>query len=163
MAGGPMMGAPPAAAKKNNTMLIVIIVIVVVVGLVVAGTLLAMNAFNHAVNQTSDISMTVTSHRTPASSEYSTPPTTGNTYVQVTVSMTNNGDVITTVSGIWFQIQASGTKYSWTPFVTSDTTSATIPVGGTASFTVSFLIPSTATPTKIFYTPIFGHETSAAI
>ena len=158
-----MMGAPPVPAKKNNTILIVVVVIVVVLALVIAGTLLALKAFNNTVHQNTDISMTVTSHRTPTSSEYSIAPTSGNTYVQVTVSMTNNGATMTTISGIWFEIQASGTKYSWTPFVTSDTSSATIPVGGTASFTVSFEIPSTATPTKIIYTPILGTSVSANI
>jgi hypothetical protein len=76
MAGGPMMGAPPTP-KKNNTMLIVVIVIVVVVGLVIAGTLLALNAFNHAVNQTSDISMSVIGTATPTSNDYSIAPSTG--------------------------------------------------------------------------------------
>ena len=158
-----MMGAPPVSAKKNNTMLIVVVVIVVVVGLVIAGTLLALNAFNNTVNSTTDISMTVTGTRTPASTEYSIAPATGKTYLQVTVSMTNNGDIPTAVSGIWFELQASGTRYPYTPMVTSDTTSATLMVGGTTTFKVSFEIPTTASPQKIIYTPIFGHEVSANI
>ena len=161
MAGGPMMGAPPA--KKNNTLLIVVIVIVVVVGLVIAGTLLALNAFNNTVNSTSDISMTVTGTHTPTSSEYSIAPTTGMTYVQVTVSMTNNGDIPTSVSGIWFELQASGTRYPYTLYVNSDTTSATILVGGTTTFKVSFEIPSTASPQKIFFSPIFCDQVTANI
>jgi len=47
--------------------------------------------------------------------------------------------------------------------VTSDTTSAALPVGGTTTFSVSFEIPSTASPQKIIYTPILGHEVSANI
>jgi len=155
------MGAPPVPAKKNNTILIVVVVIVVVLALVIAGTLMVLNTFNHAV--TSDISMTVTDTRTPASTEYTIAPTAGNTYVQVTVSMTNNGDMITAVSGIFFELQASGTKYSYTPQVTSDTYSATIPAGGTATFSVSFEIPLTASPQKILFTPILGHQVSANI
>ena len=157
------MGAPPVPAKKNNTMLIVVIVIVVVVALVIAGTLLALNAFNHAVNQTSDISMTVIGTRTPTASEYTVAPTAGNTYVQVTVSMTNNGDILTAVSGIFFELQASGTKYSYTTLVTSDTYSASIAVGGTTTFKVSFEIPTSASSQKIIFSPIFGHEVSANI
>ena len=157
------MGAPPVPKKKNNTMLIVIIVIVVVVGLVIAGTLLALSAFNNTVNSTSDISMSVIGTATPTSSEYSIAPSTGMTYIQVTVSMTNNGDIPTAVSGIWFQLQASGTKYGYTPMVTSDTTSATILVGGSTTFKVSFEIPTTASPQKIFYNPIIGHQVSANI
>ena len=156
-----MMGAPPS--KKNNTMLIVVIVIVVVVGLVIAGTLLVMNAFDNTVNQTSDVSMTVTGTRTPTSSEYSIGPSTGMTYIQVTVSMTNKGDFPTTVSGIFFELQASGSRYSFTPMVTSDTDSATILSSGTTTFKVSFEIPSTASPQKIFFSPILGHEVSANI
>jgi hypothetical protein len=163
MAGGPMMGAPPAPAKKNNTILIVVIVIVFVVGLVIAGTLLALNAFNNTVNSTSDISMSVIGTATPTSSDYSIAPSAGMTYLQVTVSMTNNGDIPTAVSGIWFQLQASGTKYSYTTMVNTDSTSASLMVGGTATFKVSFEIPSTASPQKIIYTPIFGHEVSANI
>jgi hypothetical protein len=159
-----MMGAPPAPAKKNNTLLIVVIVIVVVVGLVVAGTLLALNAFNNAATSTSDLSMTVTGTHTPTSSEYSIAPTTGMTYIQVTVSMTNKGDLATSVSSIWFELQASGTKYSFTPLVNTDTqTSPMLLPGGTTTYKVSFSIPDTATPQKIFYNPILGHQISATI
>lgn len=161
MAGGPMMGAPPA--KKNNTLLIVIIVIVVVVGLVIAGTLLALNAFNNTVNSTSDISMSVIGTATPTSSDYSRAPSAGMTYLQVTVSMTNKGDIPTAVSSMWFQLQASGTKYGSTLYVDSDTTSASLLVDGTTTFKVSFEIPATASPQKIFFSPIFGHEVSANI
>jgi hypothetical protein len=163
MAGGPMMGAPPAPAKKNNTVLIVVIVIVVVVGLVIAGTLLALNAFNNTVNQTSDVSMTVTGTHTPTSSEYTVAPAAGKTYFQVTVSMTNNGDIPTMVSGMLFELQASGIKYPYTPLVTSDTDSDTILVDETITFNVSFEIPTSATPQKIFYNPILGHQVSANI
>jgi hypothetical protein len=161
MAGGPMMGAPPA--KKNNTLLIVVIVIVVVVGLVIAGTLLALNAFNNTVNSTSDVSMSVIGTATPTSSDYSIAPSAGMTYLQVTVSMTNKGDIPTAVSSIWFQLQASGTKYSSTQYVNTDSTSASLLVDGTTTFKVSFEIPTTASPQKIIYTPIFGHEASANI
>ena len=85
------------------------------------------------------------------------------TYIQVTVSMTNDGDLPTAVSGIFFELQASGTRYGYTTMVTSDTYSATIPVGGTATFSVSFEIPSTASPQKIIFSPILGHEVSANI
>jgi hypothetical protein len=163
MAGGPMMGPPPAP-KKNNTILIVVVVIVVVLALVIAGTLLALNAFNHTVNQSTDISMSVTGTRTPASSEYTISPSSGRTYVQVTISMTNNGDIVQAVSSIFFHLQASGTRYgSLLSVVNTDTYSATIPVGGTTTFKVSFDIPDTASPQKIIFTPIFGHEVSANI
>jgi len=154
------MGAPPAA-KKSNTVLIIVIVVIVVVGLVVAGTLLALSAFNHAVDQTSDVSMTGASTRTPAASEYSMAPGTGMTYVQVTVTITNKADIPTAISDVWFQLQASGTKYTFTPYVNTDTYSTTMPVGGSVTFKVSFEIPSTAIPQKIIYNPILGHSVSA--
>ncbi len=157
------MGAPYAPPKKNHTMLIVVIVILVVVAVVIAGTLFVIMSINNTVNNVTDVSMTVTSTRTPTSSEYSIAPTSGMTYFQVTVSMTNHGDMVTSVSGIWFELQASGTKYSYTPFVTSGTSSATIMPGGSTSFTVTFEIPTSATPQKIYFTPLFGHETSANI
>jgi len=154
-----MMGAPPA--KKNNTLLIVIIVIVVVVGLVIAGTLLALNAFNNATNQ--DVSMNVVGTRTPASTEYSIAPSSGMTYIQVTVSVTNNGNLPTALEGLFFHIQASGTRYDYTMNVNTDSDSNTLLVDDTATFKVSFEIPITASPQKIIFNPIFGHEVSANI
>jgi hypothetical protein len=161
MAGGPMMGAPPAPKKNNTTLWIVVVIIVVVLAVVIAGTLLALSVFNNVTNQ--DISMTVLGTSNPSSSDYSIAPSSGMTYIQVTVSMTNNGDIPTAVSGIWFQIQASGTKYSATTHVTSDTTSTSLLVGSTATFKVSFEIPITASPQKIIYNPILGHQVSANI
>jgi hypothetical protein len=154
---------PPPAKKKSNTMLIVVIVIIVVIAVVVAGTLLVINSLNNTVNNVTDVTMTVTSSRTPASSEYSMAPATGMKYFQVTVSMTNSGDMLTSVSPLWFQLQASGTKYGYTPYVTSDSSSGSLLPGASDSFTVSFAIPSSATPQKIFFTPIFGHEVSANV
>lgn len=153
------MGPPPV--KKSNTMLIVIIVIVVVVALVVAGTLLALNAINHTVNSTSDVSMTIVGHSTVPASDYSIAPSAGDIYVQVSVTMTNKASVINDISSIWFSLKASGTEHSPVLFVTTDTHTAVLQVGGSTTFLVSFEVPSSATLEKITYTPFLGHAVSA--
>jgi hypothetical protein len=130
---------------------------------VIAGTLLALNAFNNTVNSTSDISMSVIGTATPTSSDYSIAPSAGMTYIQVTVSMTNDGNLPTAVDGFLFHLQASGTRYSYTTAVTTDSSSKTIMAGETITFNVSFPIPTTASPQKIYFSPILGHEASANI
>ncbi len=156
---GPMMAPPPQ--KKSNTMLIVVIVIVVVVALIVAGTLLALNALNHTNDQ--NLTITFTGKTTVSSTDYSIAPPSGEHYEQITVNMHNRGDSAVTVTSIYFSLTASGTKYGATFFVDTDTETAVITAGSTMTFKVSFAIPDSSTPTLLTYQPILGSKITVPV
>ena len=163
LGAGVAMAAPPVQAKKNNTMTIVIVVIVVVVALIIAGALISLYVFNNAVHNTSDLSMTVSGTHVATASEYSTAPSAGSEYLQVTVVITNHASIPTSVSPLLFTLKASGTDYGYTPWVTSDTSSGAILAGGSSTVKVSFMIPVGATPEKITYAGFLGNDVSADI
>lgn len=154
--GAQMMGAPPVPQKKSMLWIVVVAVIAIVVVAAVVGALVIMNSINHVGN--GDIDMTVTSSATVSASDYTIAPAAGDKYVQITVHMKNNGDLPLVASSVFFKLEVSGssTDYVPTPYVTSDTDSLTLQTGASGSFTVSFEVPSGATPDKITYNGIFG-------
>ena len=151
MAGPPyaQAGAPPK--KKSMLVPIIVIVVVAIVVLAIVGVILALNTFNHATHQ--DIDMTVTNVGTPTAS---IPASTGDKYVQLTLSIKNNGEIPLTISHIFFTLHTSTGTYTPTNNVPSDTPGEGILAGNTAVYLVSFEVPNTATLNKIVYSGIFG-------
>jgi len=134
-------------AKKSNTGLIVAIVVIVIVAIIIVGAIAAMTAVNDAT--TTKVSMNVANSREVVDPLFS--PSAGNRFVQLTVTMTNNERSTITLSPFEFHILAGdGSSYDYAMLI-DNTVPSGLAAGSTATFSITFEVPTDKTPTKLTY------------
>ena len=148
------MGAPPAKKGISTTMIIVLVVVAIVVIVIVAGAWVAMNSINRVSH--GDIEMSVTNVAYPSNvGGYA--PASGQKFVQLTVLMTNSGDLPTVTAYMYFTLKAVGGAEYTADYRDSANMSTSVLPGSTQTLVVTFQVPSTAVPEQLVFEGIFGN------
>jgi len=155
--GGQLQAATAIQPQvKHNSSTVLISVIVVIVVVIIAIGAIAAYVAMRTVNDvaTTDISMSVVSAKEVVDPLFS--PSVGSRFVQLTVTMTNNERSTTTLSPFEFHILASdGSSYDYTLLI-DDTVPSGLAAGSTATFSITFVVPTDKTPTKLTYQALFS-------
>jgi len=164
---GPTWGAtiPDGAAesKKKTNVIVIVFVALVIVILVVAGIYVVAIAAREATKDITTAKVEITVLSSGAPNDYTFPPDTGSRYVQLTVVLLNKDDNSRSLSSFEFKLEVvGGARYSSTWNV-DDTVPSSIAPSGSATFTIAFEIPNTATPQKLIYDSLFENEIEAPV
>jgi hypothetical protein len=133
--------------KKSKTGLIVAVVVIVVVAIVILGAIAAMTAVNDVTTTKAVIS--VVNAKEVVDPLFS--PSAGDRFVQLNVTMKNNERSTITLSPYEFKVQTTnGSSYGHT-WLIDHTVPDALTAGSSATFSISFEVPSGTTLTKLTY------------
>jgi len=150
-------------SKKKTDEIVVLLVVLVVAVVVITGIYIAVTAAREAARDITTANVEITVLSSGAPNDYLYPPETGSKYVQLTVVFVNKDDNSLSLGSFEFELEvAGGARYDSTWSV-DDTVPASIAPGGSATFTIAFEIPNTATPQKLIYKPLFENEVEAPV
>ena len=89
-------------------------------------------------------------------------PRDGNIFVQLTVTITNNGESTLALAPFDFRVMtADGSSYNHAELY-DDAVPATLTAGSTATFSITFEVPTDKTPTKLSYHTMFTSDSVEA-